>query len=706
MAVSEQTPYIEYTANGTTTSFALDFDCDNQNHLIVLVDDIEPVVGTWSLSSGAVVFNTAPENGKKITIQRNTPFSRTTDYQSYNNSFRPPAVNNDFDRVWFKIQELGFADWALRQYVDKKDNELKAFLLAEIQAQGVALDQLDEYYNYLMQRLAQIAVDQGWDASFVVDGDKNQKQINADVYSSLSDRYTKAETYSKPEIDTSLIAIAGGHKAYQTLAAAQAAQASLPANTVVEVTNDGANNGTYQWNGTTLTKSGYDPLTQAKEDATTKANTAEANAKNYTDSKTPDEHISPYPFSISDEGGNPILKIKKDGTLVVGAVEDKNGLVGSSGVPLDKIFNNISQLDIFINHGQSNGSGGVPSTPPVTATQEYNNALLNGGVISDLVIAPDNPEVPAYKMMNHLSYMTLRDTSLDTADLSSKNGVFTIARSGTGIVQLYNPAFASWRDFEPWLISVKAFCDSNGITCNVKAMLFTHGEFDTATMTVDEYLGHQYALYNQYNNKVKEITGQKNDMKFLTWQLNTGSVPTAQVKAHYQHPNMLVCFPKYCSIFADGTHMSAIGTAIAGAYYAKAYRYHFEQGKDWQPLMHTNIRKYGTNAVKVSYTRKGLTFDSSRFNTSGGGFYGSDTSGSLTVSSYEVNSSSDVIITFNRDIVGDLTFGYGLQLSRTDSGNLKGGTLRDNDGLFEKTLINGTEYPLHNWALSFEEVVK
>lgn len=55
-----------------------------------------------------------------------------------------------------------------------------------------------------------------------------------------------------------------GHAFYKTLAIAQAAQASLPANTIVKVTNDGANNGTYQWNGTTLTKSAYDPLTQAK----------------------------------------------------------------------------------------------------------------------------------------------------------------------------------------------------------------------------------------------------------------------------------------------------------------------------------------------------------------------------------------------------------------------------------------------------------
>lgn len=185
MAVPEQTPYSEHTGNGVTTSFALDFQCETKDHLIVLIDDIEPPIETWSLSGGNVVFTTAPAAGKKITAQRNTPFSRTTDYQSYNNSFRPPAVNKDFDWIWWKLQELGVADWilgaridALKNYVDRKDDELKAYLLEEIRKQGVALDQLDEYYNYLMERLAQIAVDKGWDASFVVDDGTTQKEIN------------------------------------------------------------------------------------------------------------------------------------------------------------------------------------------------------------------------------------------------------------------------------------------------------------------------------------------------------------------------------------------------------------------------------------------------------------------------------------------------------------------------------------------------
>lgn len=204
MAVQPQTPYKEYTANGSTKSFALEFDCDNQDHLIVLVDDVEAIVGTWALSNGAVVFGNAPATGKKITVQRNTPFRRDGDFQSYDNSFRPGPVNKGFDWIWLKLQELGVADWILstrindlrayverqdsvlqenidnlKTYVDDRDYELRAYLLEEIRKQGVALDQLDEYYNYLMQQLAQVAIDRGWAASFIVSADgSTQQEIN------------------------------------------------------------------------------------------------------------------------------------------------------------------------------------------------------------------------------------------------------------------------------------------------------------------------------------------------------------------------------------------------------------------------------------------------------------------------------------------------------------------------------------------------
>lgn len=129
--------------------------------------------------------------------------------------------------------------------------------------------------------------------------------------------YGIADAYTKAQVDSSITAVSGGHKAYQTLALAQAAQATLPVNSILEITNDGANNGTYQWNGTTLTKSAYDPLTQAKADATAKANAAEANAKAYVGEKIKITLDDPeYILCISDSDSNLLFAITRQGEVI------------------------------------------------------------------------------------------------------------------------------------------------------------------------------------------------------------------------------------------------------------------------------------------------------------------------------------------------------------------------------------------------------
>ena len=102
-------------------------------------------------------------------------------------------------------------------------------------------------------------------------GNEVPKKIDTDAaFATKADKATTlagygiADTYTKSQVDTTFAAYVGGRKAYTTLALAQADQVNLTANTAIEVTNDGENNGTYQWNGTTLTKSAYDQLTQAK----------------------------------------------------------------------------------------------------------------------------------------------------------------------------------------------------------------------------------------------------------------------------------------------------------------------------------------------------------------------------------------------------------------------------------------------------------
>ena len=128
MAVQPQTPYKEYTANGVTTVFPLDFDCKDKDHLIVMIDDAETDNSTWSLNNDQVTFNVAPATDKKITLQRNTPYRRDRNYQAYDNSFRPGPVNDDFDWIWWKLQELGLVDELQDKYVDFIKKELMILL--------------------------------------------------------------------------------------------------------------------------------------------------------------------------------------------------------------------------------------------------------------------------------------------------------------------------------------------------------------------------------------------------------------------------------------------------------------------------------------------------------------------------------------------------------------------------------------------------
>lgn len=114
------------------------------------------------------------------------------------------------------------------------------------------------------------------------------------------------------DFQAQVVSLAGGHLGYATLALATTASTGLPANTVVEVTNDStlANNGLYLWNGTTLTKSSYDPLTQAKA---------------YTDTKI-GSHIediqnSSYVGGFSDTLGNIALGVKPDGSVIIPKLE-------------------------------------------------------------------------------------------------------------------------------------------------------------------------------------------------------------------------------------------------------------------------------------------------------------------------------------------------------------------------------------------------
>ncbi|WP_213063627.1 hypothetical protein [Acinetobacter baumannii] len=160
-------------ASGVSVKHQVDADFENIDESLYTVVINEDNLG------GYITFYSPPNNGFEFYIAGETPVDQQLDITNYDN-FYPDAIERSLDKLTAILQEWAHS-LALEKISREKALELLNIAIQEqIREQGVALDQLEDYYNYLMQRLAQIAVDKGWDASFVVDGDKNQKQINAE----------------------------------------------------------------------------------------------------------------------------------------------------------------------------------------------------------------------------------------------------------------------------------------------------------------------------------------------------------------------------------------------------------------------------------------------------------------------------------------------------------------------------------------------
>lgn len=199
MAVPEQIPYHEFISNGSTNRFDLNFLCKKKEHLIVKLDDAEANVGDWTFADNAVVFSTIPANGVKVSIQRRTPNKRSVNYQSYNNSFNPKVVNEDFDALWMRLQEEEVAKAFLNQLIEmnyeelsEKDQAVRLELIDQLTEktsqlqnqiiqQGVSQQQLQNYYSFLLSQMANLSSEKNWIADLIQYGDTTQKAFNDKV---------------------------------------------------------------------------------------------------------------------------------------------------------------------------------------------------------------------------------------------------------------------------------------------------------------------------------------------------------------------------------------------------------------------------------------------------------------------------------------------------------------------------------------------
>ena len=106
----------QYVGNGSQTVFPFPFEIFHKNDIQVFRDagngavldtvDVDYTVsGVGNDAGGNITFSVAPINGTIITFNRKISSERTADYQP-SGAFNVDVVNNDFDRLMGKIQEL------------------------------------------------------------------------------------------------------------------------------------------------------------------------------------------------------------------------------------------------------------------------------------------------------------------------------------------------------------------------------------------------------------------------------------------------------------------------------------------------------------------------------------------------------------------------------------------------------------------------
>ena len=119
-------PRVQYVGNGVTTDFAYSFAIFDETDMQVYIGDtlIDPdatviigegddaveypvytITGVGEEDGGEVIFTVAPENDAIITLVRNVPVERMTDFQE-GGTFRPKNLNDELDRQTAFCQQI------------------------------------------------------------------------------------------------------------------------------------------------------------------------------------------------------------------------------------------------------------------------------------------------------------------------------------------------------------------------------------------------------------------------------------------------------------------------------------------------------------------------------------------------------------------------------------------------------------------------
>ncbi len=119
------TPIVRYAADGIQTIFSYPFPIFASEDLKVYIDGAEQtslftIGGAGETAGGSVTFDTAPENGVIITLERDLPLERMTDFLQ-GGDFSAAAINNELDYLIAALQQVSRQNDIMLKYSDNEE---------------------------------------------------------------------------------------------------------------------------------------------------------------------------------------------------------------------------------------------------------------------------------------------------------------------------------------------------------------------------------------------------------------------------------------------------------------------------------------------------------------------------------------------------------------------------------------------------------
>ncbi len=120
------TPRVQYTANGIQNSYEFPFPIFASEDIQIQFDGVTQVAGflvsgAGDTNGGSVIFDSAPASGVVITISRQVPYERLTDFLE-GGEFSASAINSELDYLTASVQQLERDQGTMLRFSDQENN--------------------------------------------------------------------------------------------------------------------------------------------------------------------------------------------------------------------------------------------------------------------------------------------------------------------------------------------------------------------------------------------------------------------------------------------------------------------------------------------------------------------------------------------------------------------------------------------------------